>query len=173
MPFPLSFVPKDCFYTGGRRFGADRENGKRKHAACDLIADEGIPIYAIRDGVVELEAGKVFFYHGTTSLAVRHQGGLIVRYCEIKKVADGLRMGSAVSSGQVIAYVGKMLTLSMLHFELYSGTGSGPLTDMSNKPHMRRGDLIDPTVLLKSLMADMPKGTPRESGVGIGGGVLV
>lgn len=74
MPFPLSFVPKDCFYTGGRRFGADRENGKRKHAACDLIADEGIPIYAIRDGVVELEAGKVFFYHGTTSLAVRAPG---------------------------------------------------------------------------------------------------
>lgn len=66
-----------------------------------------------------------------------------------------------------------MLTLSMLHFELYSGTGSGPLTDTSNKPHMRRGDLIDPTSLLKSLMADMPKGTPRESGVGIGGGVLV
>ena len=57
MPFPLSFVPKDCFYTGGRRFGADREGGTRKHAACDLIADEGKPIYAIRNGVVVLEDG--------------------------------------------------------------------------------------------------------------------
>jgi murein DD-endopeptidase MepM/ murein hydrolase activator NlpD len=123
--------------------------------------------------VVEIEDGSVPFYHGTTCLAVRHHGGIIVRYCEIKKVADGIRMGSPVSPGQVIAYVGKMLTLSMLHFELYSGTGSGPLTDRNKTPYMRRGDLMDPTSLLKSLMAEMPGTTPRGGSAGIGRGVLV
>ena len=178
MPFPIAFVPKDCFYTGGRRFGADREGGKRKHAACDLIAPVGTAIHAIRDGVVVLEAGSKNFYHHTGSLAVRHQGGIIVRYCEIQAPADGLRLGSPVTSGQVIAYVGKMFHLSMLHFELYSGTGRGPLTDRSNKPFQRRGDLIDPTSLLKTLMAEMPGSTPiapRNIGVGsaFDGGVLV
>ena len=61
----------------------------------------------------------------------------------VEKAADGIRLGSSVRSGQVIAYVGKMFHLSMLHFELYSGTGRGPLTDRSNKPFQRRGDLID------------------------------
>ena len=177
MPFPLAFIPKDCFFTGGWRFGADRESGKRKHAACDLISPVGKPIYAVRDGVVVLEAGTPF-YHGTFSLAVRHEGGIIVRYCEIQKVADGIGMGSAVKSGQVIAYVGKMLVLSMLHFELYSGTGHGPLTDRKNKGFQRRSDLLDPTELLKELAFDLPGQTQvRPKGVGIGstydGGVLV
>jgi murein DD-endopeptidase MepM/ murein hydrolase activator NlpD len=178
MPFPIAFVPTDCFFTGGRRFGADRDHGKRKHAACDLIAPVGTEIHAIRDGVVVLEAGTPF-YHGTRSLAVRHQGGIIVRYCEIQKAADGIRLGSSVRSGQVIAYVGKMFHLSMLHFELYSGTGRGPLTDRSNKPFQRRNDLIDPTALLKSLMLEMPGSTPvgGTGGLGVGssygGGVFV
>lgn len=179
MPFPLSFVPTDSFYSGGRRFGADRENGKRKHAACDLIAPPGTEIHAIQDGVVVLEAGTPF-YHGTRSLAVRHSSGVIVRYCEIQKAADGIRLGSSVSSGQVIAHVGKMFHLAMLHFELYSGAGRGPLTDRNNKPFQRRSDLIDPTTLLKSLMCEMPGKTQAGGGVGglgvgssFGGGVFV
>ena len=179
MPFPLAFVPKDCFFSGGRRFGADREGGKRKHAACDLIAPVGTPIYAIRDGVVVIEAGT-YFYHGTRSLAVKHSDGVIVRYCEIAKAAPGLRLGSPVSSGQIIAYVGKMFHLSMLHFELYKGTGDGPLTNKSNKPFQRRSDLIDPTQLLKSLMSEMPgkaEAGGAAGGLGVGstydGGVFV
>ena len=72
----------------------------------------------------------------------------MVRYCEIEKVASGIAVGSTVTEGSLIAYVGKMYVDSMLHFELYDGTGSGPLTVRSNPPYQRRSDLIDPTSYL-------------------------
>ena len=53
-----------------------------------------------------------------------------------------------VSYTHLIAYVGKMYVDSMLHFELYEGTGSGPLTVRSNPPYQRRSDLVDPTSYL-------------------------
>ena len=52
----------------------------------------------------------------------------------------------------MIAYVGTLTfksgnTISMLHLELYSGQGTGPLTVRDNV-YRRRGDLIDPTAIL-------------------------
>jgi murein DD-endopeptidase MepM/ murein hydrolase activator NlpD len=73
-----------------------------------------------------------------------------VRYCEIQGVAKGVRVGSKLKEGDVIAFVGKMWKDSMLHFELYDGTATGRLTDRSNKPYERREDLIDPTEYLDS-----------------------
>jgi murein DD-endopeptidase MepM/ murein hydrolase activator NlpD len=50
--FPLPFRPKEDYHTGGRKFGAGREGGGRKHATCDLIAPKGTEIYAVEDGEV-------------------------------------------------------------------------------------------------------------------------
>ena len=49
-----------------------------------------------------------------------------------------------------IAYVGQVAGMvnAMLHFEAYTGTSVGPLTDVSRPPFMRRADLVDPTELL-------------------------
>jgi hypothetical protein len=33
----------------------------------------------------------------------------------------------------------------MVHFEMFDGSGSGPLTDKDHPPFMRRADLMDPT----------------------------
>ena len=52
MPFPLAKVPELSFKTAGRKFGAPRDGGKRKHAGCDLIAPLGTEIFAVEDGVV-------------------------------------------------------------------------------------------------------------------------
>jgi hypothetical protein len=84
---------------------------------------------------------------------VQH-GGYLVRYCEVKGVAPGIRRGSVVSAGTVIAYVGKMYTMSMLHFELYSGPyGAGGLPNRGNPPYQRRKDLMNPTAFLQQLAA--------------------
>jgi len=150
MPFPLPFLPHDSFKTGGRRFGADRDKGRRKHAGCDLIAPLGTPIFAVGRGVV-MEAAEREFYRGTYAVVVQHNG-YVVRYCEVKGVAPGIRRGSVVEPGAVIAYVGKMFVSSMLHFELYQGPyGRGGLTDRSNKPFQRRKDLLNPTSFLEKL----------------------
>jgi murein DD-endopeptidase MepM/ murein hydrolase activator NlpD len=144
MAFPLPFVPKLSWKTGGRYFGALRSDG-RKHAACDLIAPKGTEIFAVDDGIVI--RGPYPFHHGTDAIEVQHTF-FIVRYAEILKPAPGIGVGTHVTQGAVIGYVGKMYRDSMLHFEMYDGSGSGPLTVRSNKPYQRRSDLMDPTPYL-------------------------
>ena len=148
MPFPLPFLPKLDWHpgpAGGKRYYGAPRDGKRKHAACDLIAPKGTEIFAVDEGTVI--RGPYPFYHGTDALEVKHRY-FTVRYCEILKAAAGIKIGRKVHQGEVIAYVGKMAKDSMLHFEMYDGSGSGALTVRSNPPFQRRSDLIDPTPYL-------------------------
>lgn len=155
--FPLNFIPKLGFHKGsGRRwFGASRDNGNRMHAACDLIARQGTPIYAVAPGLLLY---KKKFYQGTYELVVIHQP-LWIRYGEIEKeLPEGAIIGETVSEGQHIANVG---CLGMLHFEMYKGTATGELTNLWNKKYdyvegnkfKRRRDLIDPTPFLEQWAA--------------------
>jgi murein DD-endopeptidase MepM/ murein hydrolase activator NlpD len=154
MSFPLPFVPEHDYHTGGRRFGAQRPNG-RKHAGCDLIAKPGTPIIAVDRGLVLRSPYKFYLAKSgdwTYALEVTHTGGYIVRYTEIGGVADGIKTGVHVQEGQTIAYVG---AAKMLHLELYEGTVHGPLTDRSSAGFQRRADLQDPTGFLDSLRAEL------------------
>jgi murein DD-endopeptidase MepM/ murein hydrolase activator NlpD len=149
--FPLPFRPKHDYHTGGRKFGAARDGGNRKHAGCDLIAPKGTEIYAVEDG--EVVRGPYPFYHGTDAIEFKlSASGRIVRYCEISGVAKGVHVGSKVKEGDLIAYVGKMYKSSMLHLEMYEGTATGNLTDRSNKGFQRRKDLMNPTEYLDNAM---------------------
>jgi murein DD-endopeptidase MepM/ murein hydrolase activator NlpD len=115
-----------------------------------LIAPLGTEVYAIDAGVVIIPSTP--FYRNTNAMAIRHKNGQVVRYCEIlAKDTLMLPEGATVSAGQLIAHVGKMYVDSMLHFELYSGTVTGPLTVRSNQPYQRRADLTDPTPLIDRL----------------------
>ena len=51
MLFPLKQRPALSYHSGVRTFGAPRGNG-RLHAACDLIAPVGTPIFAVAKGVI-------------------------------------------------------------------------------------------------------------------------
>lgn len=155
VPFPLPFNPIQSYKLGGRRFGADRQKG-RKHAGCDLIAPLGTPIVAMADGIVVEWTGREF-YRGTYSMALQHPG-FVARYCEIRSVAPGVGAGTMVKAGDVIAFVGKMYVDSMLHLEIYSRSyGAGKLTDRKNQPFQRRADLLNPTPLLDRLVHDIPE----------------
>lgn len=132
-------------------FNAWRDGGMRKHAGCDLYATVGRPVYAIEDGVVKYAQA---FYLGTDELVV--VGNRTVRYGEVMPGSHqglGLRVGSQVKKGQMIAKVGKLIGIPqpMLHFELYKGTASGYLTVRSaaGGAHQRRSDLQNPTTELK------------------------
>lgn len=151
--FPLSYVPSSNYRTGGRRFGASRSDGTRKHAGCDRIVPQGTEIYAVTKGTIT--RGPYYFYHGTYAIEVDH-GDFLARYCEIKGVVKGLGVGSEVGGGQLIAHVGQMYNSAMLHFELYSGDSSGPLTQSSKSPYKRRADLLDPTSYLEMWEKNLP-----------------
>ena len=136
-----------------RRFAANRANGKRAHAGCDLYFAIGTIIHAITDGKVV--RGPYLFYAETFALEVDH-GDFIARYGEIQGQTF-VKAGDAVKAGQPIAKVGRLVGITtpsaMLHLELYNKSAQGPLTVSDNssaktsdgRPFFRRRDLIDPT----------------------------
>ncbi len=129
---------------GGRWFGARRRDGKRLHAAADLLRPEGEKVFSIDGGQV---LRKYHFYAGTYALEVKHDNGLVARYGEVaKKNVAQSEPGERVLKGQHIGFIG---SLDMLHFELYSNKSQGPLTQVNAGKYWRRSDLIDPTPLLK------------------------
>jgi len=94
------------------------------------------------------------FYEGTASLVIDHYY-FTVRYGElsfeppIKSGVYANPISGEVEEGRILGYVKRTnYRIPMLHFEMYSGEGKGPLTVRSNKPTQRRHDLIDPTAWL-------------------------
>jgi peptidoglycan hydrolase-like protein with peptidoglycan-binding domain len=156
--FPLKNRPDLSYHDGAREFGAARKHG-RKHAGCDLNAPIGTEIFAVKDG--KITHNPYEFAGETFALEIDH-GDCIVRYGEIQKeLPPGLGVGKMVKQGQLIAYVGKFVTENneikhMLHFEMYSGEESGPLSDKLNPPYQRRGDLMDPTSFLDNAILLTP-----------------
>jgi murein DD-endopeptidase MepM/ murein hydrolase activator NlpD len=148
MTFPLRERPAASYHEPPQAFGSPRDGGARSHAGCDLYAPAGIEILAIEAGTVT--RGCCAFYDVVFALEVTSASGLVIRYGEIAAAAPGIRLGSQVVEGQVIAHVGKMETVAqaMLHLEMFAGTAQGPLTDRENPPFMRRADLQNPTAFL-------------------------
>ena len=149
--FPLSELPSESWKTGARAFASYRTS-TRKHGGVDLYHPFGSPIRAIADGVVV--APPYGFYDGTNALEVVHPGIGLVRYGEISQAKSvKLAAGQHVKCGELIAYVGLLDSIrkSMIHFELYANTASGPLTVRSNLPYQRRKDLKNPTSLVDQL----------------------
>ena len=148
--FPLHSRPAASYKEAPRSFGCNREKD-RKHGGCDLYAPEGTEVLAVKDGIVI--QGPYAFYLGTVALEINH-GDFTVRYTEMKdKNVAGVHAGAKIKAGQVIGYVGKMdgINETMLHFEMYSGTITGQLTDRQNPPYQRRSDLINPTDYLDKM----------------------
>lgn len=148
--FPTESRPTVSYLTGMRKFKAARDGGARYHAACDLYRNRNDKVLASANGQVLRD--RYYFYQGTYAIEVKHADGKVVRYGEITgTAAPGVSLGRNIASGQTIGYVGKVNSNCcepMLHFELYSGTGSGALSQSGNKFH-RRSDLIDPTAFLR------------------------
>jgi len=111
--------------------------------------------------VVAIDAGKVLevrpFYWRTFAVVIEHPGIGVVRYGEITP-GPGISDGVRVTEGMIIGFIAQLINPRpggpnphpMLHFELYAGTGTGPLST-ADGPYQRRGDLQNPTTLLASL----------------------
>ena len=93
----------------------------KMHRGVDFAAPIGTPIYAAGDGRVA-EAGRKGTYGNY--LRIRHNGEYSTAYAHLNRFAAGLRPGSRVKQGQVVAYVGTTgrSTGPHLHFELIRGT---------------------------------------------------
>lgn len=102
----------------------------RPHTAVDYAAPTGTPVYAIGDGTVMRigwDGGG-----GGNRIRLKHARGYETSYMHLSKFAPGLKVGSYVSQGQLIGYVGA------------TGTATGPHLDFRV---FENGRAIDPLSL--------------------------
>ncbi|WP_332766601.1 M23 family metallopeptidase [Phenylobacterium sp.] len=105
------------------RFGMRRHpilGFNRMHQGIDFGAGSGTPIVASGDGVV-VEARRWGGYGNW--LRIRHSGGWETGYAHLSRYGKGVRPGTRVRQGQVVAYVGSTgaSTGPHLHYEIWKG----------------------------------------------------
>lgn len=100
----------------------------RTHRGTDYAAATGTPVRAIGDGVV-IRRGWGNGYGNV--LEIRHRNGFVTRYGHLSRFAPDVHVGTRVSIGKTVAYVGStgLATGPHLHFEvLVNGQQRDPRT---------------------------------------------
>jgi hypothetical protein len=113
---------------------------RRFHNGVDFALPQGSPVYAPAEGVV-VQVGT----HGNYGRLVRikHPDGIETTYAHLSGFAKGIKVGSKVSCGDLIAYVGRsgLATGSHLYWEVSEGDEFlDPLTLMEGSPEIRVGE---------------------------------
>ncbi len=99
----------------------------RPHHGIDYAAPAGTPVHSVADGTV-IFAGWDRGGGGNT-IKIKHAGSLETGYLHLKSFAKGIKVGTRVSQGQLIGYVGS------------TGASTGPHLDYRIK---KNGTPIDP-----------------------------
>ncbi|RSK26127.1 LysM peptidoglycan-binding domain-containing protein [Bacillus sp. HMF5848] len=104
--FPLkpgSYQPFTNTYGDGRTYNEDGTL-TRKHEGIDMIAPIGTPVYSVYDGVV---INKGWNTYGGWRLTVKTPDGKTAfYYAHMSKYAPNVEIGSNITKGQLIGYVG-------------------------------------------------------------------
>jgi murein DD-endopeptidase MepM/ murein hydrolase activator NlpD len=112
----------------------------RPHTAVDYAAPTGTPVHAIGDGTITKlgwDGGG-----GGNRIRIKHMQGYESSYMHLSRYAPGLKVGSRVSQGDLIGYVGA------------TGTATGPHLDFRI---FQNGRAIDP------LSLDSPASEPLDT----------
>lgn len=116
-------VQAPCTYRD--TWGAARSGG-RTHLGTDIMANEGQEVYAVQTG----EITKVYSA-GTDALAgngirLRQPDGTFWFYAHMSALAPGIAVGTQVSAGQLVGWVGRTGNAggTHLHLELHPGGGA-------------------------------------------------
>ena len=137
LKYPLKFSRISSNYSG-RRFHPVLKV-YRPHHGIDYAAPTGTPIYSIGDGVIK----KKGWYGGAgRHVTVRHANGYESIYNHLSKYGRGIKVGTRVSMGRIIGYVGS------------SGLATGPHLDFRVK---KNGRWINPLKMRR------PAGKPLPS----------
>jgi peptidoglycan LD-endopeptidase LytH len=124
--FPMNPVPR-CEILDN--FG-DPRSGGRSHQGTDILATLGQEVYAVADGVLTKQyvaGGPSASLSGNAWQLDLPDGGYFF-YGHLSAFASGLSVGSAVTKGQLIGYVGDTGNPGPgnyhLHFEYHPGGGA-------------------------------------------------
>lgn len=106
---------------------------RRPHLGVDYAAPVGTPVYAIADGTVTAKYWDK--KGGGNVLKLKHTNGYTSSYLHLSRYAKGINVGTRVSQGQTICYVGNTgaSTGPHLDFRIYkNGKAIDPLKIPSN-----------------------------------------
>ena len=109
----------------------------RAHHGVDYAAPSGTPVYSVGDGVVTARAWDN--KGGGNYIKIKHNSTYTTEYMHLRGFAKGINVGTHVSQGQLIGYVGM------------TGTATGPHLDYRV---FKNGTAIDP------LRMDLPAVDP-------------
>jgi murein DD-endopeptidase MepM/ murein hydrolase activator NlpD len=114
----------------------------RLHKGVDYAAPTGTPIHAAGDGVITVRG----WVHGFGNfIAIRNTPKYTTEYGHMSRFASGLHIGSHVTQGEVIGYVGQtgFATGPHLHYQvMVDGKAENPLTVTMPKPQPLSGKLM-------------------------------
>ncbi len=100
----------------------------RPHHGVDYAAPTGTPVHSVADGVITQRA---YAGGGGNTIKIKHAGNLMTGYLHLSRFADGIKVGSRVSQGQLIGYVGSTGTSTGPHLDYRiwkNGVAINPLT---------------------------------------------
>ncbi len=124
-----------------------------KHEGIDYAAPTGTPVHATGDGTVDI-AGFNGGYG--RMIEIRHTNGISTRYGHLSGIAAGVRVGTRVTQGEVIGYVGMtgLATGPHLHYEFrVNGVALDPATVKSESGPPLPGDERTRFMQLRSALA--------------------
>ena len=104
----------------------------RPHYGVDYAAPAGTEVHSVADGTVIFKGWDKG--GGGNTIKIKHSGGLETGYLHLKGYAKGIKVGSRVSQGQLIGYVGS------------TGASTGPHLDFRIK---KNGTPIDPLKMVQ------------------------
>jgi murein DD-endopeptidase MepM/ murein hydrolase activator NlpD len=123
---PLKFTRISSGYSNARLHPVTKK--VRPHHGIDYAAPKGTPVRAVADGVVTVRTRKKA---DGNILRIKHPGNLESGYLHLNGFAKGIKVGSRVSQGDVIGYVGSTgySTGPHLDFRLWkNGQAINPLS---------------------------------------------
>ncbi len=111
-----------CWY--GDTWHAPRGAG-RLHEGVDLIAAEGLQLYAVVDGTISKQYVDFVGSTAGNGLRVAQDNGTYFTYLHLSAFAEGIAVGTRVTAGQLIGYVGQTGSAATphLHFEVHPASG--------------------------------------------------
>jgi murein DD-endopeptidase MepM/ murein hydrolase activator NlpD len=123
-------IPKQYNYTYRSTWGDRRGwGGRRMHEGTDIFAGYGTPVLATSYGFVEMKGWNEY---GGWRIGIRDLNNVYHYYAHLSSYAKGLQIGSTVTPGQVIGYVGSSgygrpgtsgKFAPHLHYGMYRDTG--------------------------------------------------
>lgn len=105
--------------------GTDANGNPLYHEGVDVIARTGTPIYAVAEGTITRMSTS---NRGGIQIYLTRSDGTYFFHAHLSAYAPGMSVGTRVTAGQLIAYVGQtgdaQFSVAHLHFEVHPGGGA-------------------------------------------------